>query len=311
MPPTEKTNISVLIPTYNESKNIEPCLKALQDWADEIIILDSQSTDETVGIAHAYGAGVVQFQYNGGWPKKRQWALDNLNLAHEWVLLLDADEILDEPIRHEISQVIKTNTSDGYYLRFEIVFLGRQLKHGATALWKLSLFKHGRAAFEKRLENQDTSMLPIEIHEHMLLDSKAGFLKNPVRHENINNIHRYIEKHNAYYNWEAKIHLYGSEEDIKPAFWGTRPQRRKWLKGKYRALLGASLLRFLYCYVVRFGFLDGLPGLIYAAFKGVQVFHTKVKIYELKLANPTDNQTEMSCLTNIGVDKKLPVEVKS
>ena len=95
-------NISALIPVRNEAKNIGRCLEALKGWADEIIVIDSQSTDGTIEIAESYGARVVQFYYEGGWPKKRQWALDNLEFRNKWILLLDADEILPSRLKPEV-----------------------------------------------------------------------------------------------------------------------------------------------------------------------------------------------------------------
>src|SRR5579885_2020164 len=162
--------ISVLIAVKNEEGNLARCLEALRGWAGEIVIVDSQSTDRTVEVAKSHGATVLQFHYQGGWPKKRQWALDTYSFAYEWILLLDADEILEEPIKREIEVSIRQPTHVGYYLRFRIIFLGRMLRFGDTQLWKLALFRRGRAHYEKRLDRQDTSMQDMEIHEHVVAD---------------------------------------------------------------------------------------------------------------------------------------------
>src|SRR5271166_3516964 len=90
---TGKLPVSVIIAARNEAKNLPRCLQALRD-VGEVYVIDSQSTDDTVEIARSHGAQVVQFHYQGGWPKKRQWALDTLPIAHDWILLLDADEVL-------------------------------------------------------------------------------------------------------------------------------------------------------------------------------------------------------------------------
>ena len=94
--------VSVLIATRNEAENIDRCLAALHDWADEIVVVDSQSEDGTIDIAQSFGATVIQFFYEGGWPKKRQWALNTYNFRNAWILLLDADEILQPAIKKEI-----------------------------------------------------------------------------------------------------------------------------------------------------------------------------------------------------------------
>lgn len=276
--------ISVLVPVKNEAGNLGRCLEALAGWADEVVVVDSQSTDGTADIASSHGATVLQFHYRGGWPKKRNWALDTFPFRNEWVLLLDADEILTDPVKREITQVVAASELDGYWVRFEIVFLGRQLRHGDTRLWKLSLFRKGKGRYEQRLQDQDASMADMEIHEHVHVDGSVGWLKEPVRHENVNALDRYIAKHNEYSNWAARVALEGTDGSIRPSLFGTQAARRRWLKRLFLHVPGSPLLLFLYFYVLRLGFLDGLPGLIYAGFKGVQLFHTKAKMYELRLA---------------------------
>ena len=275
--------ISVIVPVKNEGKNLARCLAPLQNWAEEIIVVDSHSVDETDDIARRFGSTVLQFEYRGGWPKKRQSVLDSYAFRTEWVLLLDADEILLEPVKGEIEAAIRADLYDGYWLRFEIRFLGRRLRFGDTALWKLALFRAGRGSYEKRLNDQDASMSDIEVHEHIVVLGKVGRLKNPVCHENVNDLHRYISKHNEYSNWEAKVHLKGAGTEIKPSPWGTQAQRRRWLKGAFLRVPGSPLALFSYLYLFRLGILDGIPGLIYCGFKAVQVFHVKAKMYEARL----------------------------
>lgn len=275
--------ISILIPCKNEAANLRSCLDAIAGWAGEIIILDSRSTDGTTQIAKEYGADVVQFDYHGGWPKKRQWALDTLPLRNEWVLLLDADEVLLPDLKDEIRSAIADPRFDGYYLAYKIWFLGRPLRFGDTILLKLSLFRHGRARFECRLAEQDTSMGDMEVHEHVILDGKAGRLKHAVRHENFQTLDRYIEKHNAYSNWEASTFLAGGRGELKPSLWGNQAQRRRWLKGLGMRLSFFPILMFVYVYVLRLGFVDGKQGFLYCGFKAIQGFCVQAKITELLL----------------------------
>ena len=278
----EAVPVSVLIPTRNEETNLPRCLDAVAGWAGEILVVDSQSTDDTVEIAEDHGAEVIQFYYEGGWPKKRQWALDTYDFDNEWILLLDADEILLDPIKKEIAGAIQTDTYDGYWLRFQLHFLGRPLRHGGFDLWKLFLFRHGKGHYERRFEGQDENMSDIEIHEHVVVDSEVGRLQNPVRHENWNSLYRYIEKHNEYSEWEARLYHEGEEGDVEPDLFGNQAQRRRWLKETLVRVPGFPLITFLYHYVLRLGFLDGKPGFIYCVLKGVQRFHAKAKWYELE-----------------------------
>lgn len=274
--------ISVLIPARNEASNLRRCLEPLQGYADEIVVVDSHSTDATATIAEACGAKLIQFNYQGGWPKKRQATLDSYPFRNEWILLLDADEILLEPVKREMEAAIQADGFDGYWLRFQIYFLGRQLRYGDTQLWKLSLFRKGKGHYEKRLEAQDRSMSDIEIHEHVVAAGKTGRLKNPVRHENINSLGRYIEKHNEYSNWEAKVFREGTSGELRPSPWGVQAQRRRWLKHIVLRFPGSPLLMFLYKYLLKMGLLDGVPGLIYCCFQAIQVFHVKAKLFEIE-----------------------------
>lgn len=275
--------LSVLIPVRNERHNVERCLSAVAGWADEILVVDSGSTDGTIDIARSLGAEVIQFRYSGGWPKKRQWALDTYPFRNEWILLLDADEIVLPALKKEIEAAIRSDEFDGYWLRFQLYFMGRQLKYGGFDLWKLFLFRHGKGRYERRLGNQDERMSDIEVHEHVVVDGKVGRLRNPVRHENFNSLFRYIEKHNEYSEWEARLYFDGQNGEVAPSLWGSQAQRRRWLKRALYRVPGFSILTFLYHYVFRLGFLDGRAGLIYCGLKGIQRFHAKAKLRELQL----------------------------
>ncbi len=285
-----KLPVSVIIAARNEAKNLPRCLQALKEFA-EIYVIDSQSTDATVEIARSHQAQVVQFHYQGGWPKKRQWALNTLPLAHDWILLLDADEVLTPELTAEIRSAILNPAIDGYSILLQTWFLGRALRHGDVGLWKLALFRRGKGRYECRLKDQDASMADMEVHEHVVVDGATAKLKNPLIHHNVESLSRYIEKHDEYSNWESRILLQpGDDREIPPSLFGTQAQRRRWLKRKLFAVPGSPVLLFLYRYGLRLGFLDGVPGLIYCGFQAVQMFHTKAKIYELQLRKAQELQ---------------------
>jgi len=280
--PAQKLPVTVIIPVRNEAKNLPRCLHSLGE-VGEVIAVDSQSTDTTVEIAREFGAQVVQFHYQGGWPKKRQWAMDTLPLAHDWVLLLDADEVLTPELTAEIRRAIQSTEINGYYISLRMYFLGRVLRHSDASFWKLSLFRRGKGKYECRLMDQDASMADMEVHEHVFVEGKTARLQHPLIHHNIESLSRYIQKHDEYSNWEARVLSQESVADeISPSLFGTQAQRRRWLKQKLFAVPGSPVLLFLYRYVFRLGFLDGIPGLIYCGFQAVQMFHTKSKIYELR-----------------------------
>lgn len=279
--------VSVIVPVRNEARNLPRCLESLAG-VGEIYVIDSQSTDDTVSIAQSRGAKVVQFHYAGGWPKKRQWAMDTLPFAYDWILLLDADEVLTPELVEEMRRAVQDPGVNGYSIRLQMYFLGRVLRHCDASFWKLSLFRKGRGHFECRLKDQDASMADMEIHEHVVVDGSTAELRNALVHHNVDSLSRYILKHNEYSNWEARVLLKaegdpedGSEEMSADLF-GTQAQRRRWLKRHLYRLPGSPVLLFLYRYVFRLGFLDGVPGLIYCTFQAVQMFHSKAKIYELE-----------------------------
>ncbi len=275
--------VSVIVPVRNEAHNLPRCLDSLRG-VGEVYVVDSQSSDETAEIASSFGAKVIQFHYLGGWPKKRQWAMDTLPLAYDWIFLVDADEALTPELADEIKQAIQDPALDGYYVALRMFFLGRALRHGDAGFYKLSLFRRGKGRFECRLKEQDVSMSDMEVHEHVVLGGKTARLKSPLLHHNVESLSRYIQKHDEYSNWDARVWLEGetNSSELPPSLFGTQAQRRRWLRKMFFGLPGSPLLFFLYKYVLRLGFLDGVPGLIYCGFQGVQFFHIKSKIYELR-----------------------------
>jgi len=275
--------VSAIVPVRNEARNLARCLQSLAGLG-EVYVIDSQSTDDTVLIAQSHGAKVVQFHYAGGWPKKRQWAMDTLPLEYDWILLLDSDEVLTPELMDEIRRALLNPEVNGYFIRLQMYFLGRILRHCGATFWKLSLFRKGRGRFECRLKDQDPSMADIEIHEHVVVNGPVARLHNALIHHNVDSLSRYILKHNEYSNWEARVLLQpeGDSEQVSADLFGTQAQRRRWLKRNLYRLPGSPALLFLYRYIFRLGFLDGVPGLIYCSFQAVQMFHSKAKIYELR-----------------------------
>jgi glycosyltransferase involved in cell wall biosynthesis len=291
----DRLPISVIVPVRNEARNLPACLESLRD-VGEVYVVDSQSTDETIEVARVFGAHVVQFRYQGGWPKKRQWALDTLPLRYEWVLLLDADEALTPELLDELRGVLLRPDIDGYFIGLEMFFLGKRLRHSGASFYKLSLFRRGMGRFECRAQDQNTSMCDMEVHEHVLLSGRVGTLKNRLLHRNVESLSRYIQKHNEYSNWEVQVwnaRPTGDPTELKPSLWGSQAQRRRWLRKNFFSLPGSPALFFLYRYALRLGFLDGVPGLIYCGFQAIQFFHIKAKLYESKVAPDTRSQRDI------------------
>jgi glycosyltransferase involved in cell wall biosynthesis len=277
--------VSVIVPVRNEGRNLRRCLESLHG-AGEVYVIDSQSTDDSVEIARAFGAQVIQFHYHGGWPKKRQWALDMLPLRYEWVLLLDADESLTPALFSEMKQALRNTEVDGYYIGLEMFFLGRRLRHSGAKFYKLSLFRHGQGRFECRAQQQDNSMCDMEVHEHVMVSGPTRKLKERLVHRNVDTLSRYIHKHNEYSNWEAQVwrESGGNKGELEANIFGSQAERRRWIRRMFFEIPGSPVLFMFYKYVLRFGFLDGVPGLIYCGFQGIQFFQIKAKLYEAKIS---------------------------
>lgn len=292
--------VSVIVPVRNEGRNLRRCLESLRG-AGEVYVIDSQSTDDSAEIARTCGSRLIQFYYRGGWPKKRQWALDMLPLQYEWVLLLDADEALTPDLANEIKAAIRNPKVDGYYIGLDMFFLGRRLRHCGASFYKLSLFRHGKGGFECRAQHQDGSMCDMEVHEHVMVNGRTEKLKEKVVHRNVESLSRYIQKHNEYSNWEAQVWRESgrNRRALQARLFGTQAERRRWIRKKLFNLPGASLLFMLYKYVLCLGFLDGVPGLIYCGLQGIQFFQIKAKVYEAKIASRDIVRLRPRELTNV------------
>jgi hypothetical protein len=127
-------------------------------------------------------------------------------------------------------------------------------------------------------------MSDIEVHEHVIVEGRVGKLRHALPHHNVESLDRYLTKHNEYSNWEARVLLQATEQsdELPPTLFGNQAQRRRWLKKRFFGLPGSPIFFFLYKYILRLGFLDGVPGLIYCALQSTHFFHIKAKMYELE-----------------------------
>ncbi len=264
--------VSVIIPVKNEEKNLPHCLCLLKEF-DEVIVVDSLSTDNTPNIVKEYGRKLVEFDWNGKFPKKRNWALRNISLRNEWVFFLDADEFVTKEFKEELSAAIAKSDCVGYWVHYTNDFLGKKLKHGA-AMPKLPLFRVGAGEYEF-IDEDSWSHLDMEVHEHPILKGKIRDIKSPVIHCEFRGLAHYIQKHNEYSSWEANRFLNMKDSQGKLTY---RQKVKYILIDTW--LLGP--LYFLYSYFYKLGFLDGKIGFIYASYKMQYFFNVKAKIEEVR-----------------------------
>ena len=272
--------VSVVVPIKNEAKNLPRCLDAVA-WADEIFVVDSQSNDGSIEIAQAHGAKIAQFDFNGTWPKKKNWALESLPFKNDWVFILDADEVLPMEAAEELTSVIaNAGAIAGYWINRRFMFMGRWLRHAYYPNWNLRLFRHSLGRYEK-LTDADTQSGDNEVHEHVIVQGPTGRLRCEMDHYAFPSVEVFVEKHNRYSNWEARVsadrRLRGSAAAIRS---GPVERRRK-LKLLSQRLPCRPLLRFLYIYFWQKGFLDGREGYYFARLHAMYEFLSVAKTYEL------------------------------
>jgi glycosyltransferase involved in cell wall biosynthesis len=276
--------VSVLIPIRNEASNLPRCLESVR-WAGEIIVVDSASTDDSVAIAQRHGAEVVQFRFNGVWPKKKNWALEHLPFRHEWVLILDADEVMPPDAAAEIADLVAQDGRGhaGFWINRRFMFMGRWLRHAYYPNWNLRLFKHRLGRYE-RLVQGATQSGDNEVHEHIIVQGTTGRLRCEMDHYAFASIDVFVEKHNRYSNWEARLELEEGLARTQSTVPQSTPVRiRRTLKRLVRRLPFRPTLRFLYVYVFQAGFLDGRPGYLFARLHAMYEFLALAKAAELRL----------------------------
>jgi glycosyltransferase involved in cell wall biosynthesis len=276
-----KVAISVVVPIKNEAENLPRCLGSVE-WADEIFVVDSHSNDGSNAIAERLGAKVVHFEFNGSWPKKKNWALENLPFKHEWVFILDADEVLPPQAGKEIAEAIAADDGTvGYWINRYFMFLGRRLRHAYYPNWNLRLFRHSLGRYEK-LTAAETASGDNEVHEHVVVRGPTGRLKSEMEHHAFPSIAVFIEKHNRYSNWEARVAVDGRLESVGGALAHEHVSLRRKLKAISQHMPFRPLLRFLYIYIWQKGFLDGRDGYYFARLHATYEFLSVAKTYELR-----------------------------
>ncbi len=269
-------DITIAIPALNEEKNLGGCLAAIgKDFAASVVLIDSGSTDDTQLIADEFGAEIIDFRWNGKFPKKRNWFLRNYSFKTKWVLFLDADEYLSPEFKVELKEKIAYTDKVGFWLNYSIYFLGKQLK-GGYPLKKLALFKVGAGEYE-RIDEEKWSKLDMEIHEHPQLNGRVGKIKAKIDHQDFRGVSHYMLKHSDYASWEAARYLKLKANVVGNSF--TWKQ-----KVKYR-LMESSLIGpafFFGSFIFLGGFRDGGRGLSFAILKMSYFTQVFCKIKEIK-----------------------------
>lgn len=272
-------DITAIILTGNEEKNIGECIDSMKSIVKKIVVVDSGSKDRTVEIAKEKGAVVLihpmeRFFY----AKQFMYGMENGDIQTKWVLRMDADERLTESSAKELDALCNANEDtdvNGIVLRFEVTFLGKKLRHGGIYPFrKLLCFKYGKGNIEDR-----------SMDEHIVLsEGRSVEMKNDSEHHDYKDLAFWIDKHNKYSDREMLDYLEYRNSEIDTEGLGTVAKIRRVVKFKIYYKLPAGMrakLYYWYRYYIKLGFLDGKEGKMFAFFQAYWYrYLVDAKIYE-------------------------------
>ena len=256
-----KTNYSIVVIAQNEESNIGACIKSCVSFSDDVWVIDSYSTDGTVEIARGLGAKIEEHKFDS-WGEQRKYAVDTLKLKYDFVIFLDADETINKDFSDELCSKIEAGGCAAYNVRFDIVFLGKILKHSHENLSVLRVInkRAGRWVSEGA-------------REYCVVGGSIGNIKARIRHEDRKGIFFWLTKHIRNADREANVILKRKQQidlgKVKKDEKFERP-RRVWIRkiyNKFPRVIRPSLV-FAYRYFIRLGFLDGYAGLVFCALQG-------------------------------------------
>ncbi|MEO1660391.1 MAG: glycosyltransferase family 2 protein [Pseudomonadota bacterium] len=253
--------VTVVIPVKNEEDNLPACLDSLNCF-QSIIVVDSNSEDRTVEIALSTGAEVINFEWDGRFPKKRNWILRSYKFATPWVLFLDADEVVDKSFCVELAANLAKDQCNGFWLNYTNYFMGKRLNRGVPQR-KLACFKIGAGEYE-RIEEDEWSSLDMEVHEHPVLQGTVGEIKAPIDHRDFRGLARFLQRHIDYAKWEASRYM-----QLRPELEQKSADLTDRQSFKYNNIekFWFAWFYFFYTYLGKLGILDGRAGYQYASYK--------------------------------------------
>ncbi|MGF7046299.1 glycosyltransferase involved in cell wall biosynthesis [Paenibacillus sp. DS2015] len=282
---SRKIPVSVVIMTKNEENNIRKCIHSVQDFS-EIYVVDSNSTDQTLEIAHSLGAKVVNFTWDGKYPKKKQWALEQLPFQNDYVFYVDADEEVTPKLNAEIRNIFEAkDTAAGYFVGYDYVFMDKVLKHGHQ-VYKLVIFDRKRGKFLDYDDLDANNMWEVEGHYQPQIDGKVAIFKEKMVHNDHDSIFDYFARHNRYSDWEAHVRLNGALSNPQES----QPLHRVIQKKLFNAMPFKWVIAFFHSFVLKFGFLDGSSGFHFAVARAMYYWQVEVKMRELKSKSSKTNQ---------------------
>lgn len=269
--------ISAIILTFNEEKNIDACLRSVSGLVDQIFVVDSFSTDKTLEIVRKYTDKIYTHEF-GNYSTQRNWAFENLPIGNKWILNMDADHRLTPELAEELKELfskpIDENIS-GFLASRRAMFMGRWIRHGGHyPVYHAFLFRKGRGKCETRHYDQ-----------HFAVEGRQDKLRGDVVDIITESINTFTARHIKWAANEAVEQLTGGDSEIEPNFFGYPIERRRALREFYNGfpLFVRPFLYYVYRYIIRLGFLDGIQGLIFHFLQGFWYrFLIDADIYEIR-----------------------------
>ena len=275
--------LSVLVPVFNEEANLKACLESVREVADEIFVVDSFSTDGTLDIARRFGARVVQHEYINSAAQKN-WAIPQC--THEWVLIIDADERMSPELRAEVKATLARDGGpemDGYFIVRRNFFLGGEIKHGG---WETNdvqrLFRRDMGRYAERDVHAD-----VEVRDKNGALAKSGRLNAKLDHITCapDGLNRYFQRFNRYTTQAAERY---HREGRRPYIW---------------QFFLHPAWEFFKMYILKLGFLDGIPGLAVCSFCAFTRFVRYTKLYaRLQQGLPAPKAFDQGTTTSRQID---------
>lgn len=278
-----KLPLSVVVLTKNEEQNIKDCLLSINGWVEEILIVDSGSTDDTLNIAADFTDKIYHHPFEN-YSLQRNWSQENLPIRNDWIFHLDADERVTSGLLQSLSKFFndqdRRRITSGLMVRRSINFMGRQIRYGGVyPTYHCRIYRKEDGYCESRAYDQ-----------HFVVDGKIDLIPEDLIEVTATSLESWTARHNRWAQLEARYQAERKNDqltgELQPAALGSPIQRRRWQRVKIlerSPLFLRAFAYFLYRYILRGGFLDGKEGLIYHVLHGFWFrFYIDSCIYELK-----------------------------
>ena len=266
--------ITVVVLTKNEELAISGCLDSVRNF-NQVLVIDSNSNDQTIDIVHKYGCDTVNFNWNGKYPKKKQWSLELPQIENEWVLFLDADERVSQELEIEIKGLIDNDLFKrcaAFEIPLSYFFIGKELVHGHKVK-KIALVNKNFCSFPTFDDLHVSNMWEVEGHYQPSISGKLHRIKSKIIHDDPDGLYDYFARHNRYSDWESEL------QNNKSMSASIRSNRT--FQGRiFDRIPFKPLFFFVYSFGLRAGWKDGRAGFHYALALSFYYWQISVKVRE-------------------------------